>query len=91
MEDGKIIIECEIPAWSSDFYNEDGTIKDISEIPELRDFIIYRIPTSQMHSIMHVRVKRLLPREYRNILLLFFVLVRWLVFLYCFVVWSLFY
>ena len=53
----------------SQFINEDGTIKD-SMPEELRNIIIYRIPTEDAHSMMVCRVKYFLPESYGNLILM---------------------
>ena len=61
--------EATMPAWSNEFFNEDGTHKD--NIPDnLKELLFYRIPTEGFHSMMPIRVKSFLPVEYGNTILM---------------------
>ena len=61
----KLIFEVAVPAFSVEMFNaalnsETGEL-DVNLIPEeLREFIVYRIPTEAMYSIFAVRIKKLL-------------------------------
>lgn len=68
-KDGKIWCEAIMPAWSKEFFGEDGKIrKDIPD--ELKQLLIYRIPTEGFHSMMAIKVVDFLPEEYGNTILL---------------------
>jgi len=68
-EDGTIWSEAIMPAWSKEFFNEDGTHKD--NIPDnLKQLLFYRIPTEGFHSMMAIKVKSFLPVEYGNTILM---------------------
>lgn len=71
-EDGTLDYwEAAMPAYSSEFFNVDGTLKDINQIPEeLRTFITYRIPTEGLHSIVPIKVVKFLAPELGNFMLL---------------------
>jgi len=63
-EQGRYVFEALVPAWSKDFYNEDGTpilIEDLSE--DLRTMIAYRIPTSAPHSAFVIKIVGFLPND----------------------------
>lgn len=63
--------EAVMPAWSRDFFNEKGFLKSMEDIPEeLREMIIYRIPTEGYHSMLPVKVVSFLPEGYGNFMLL---------------------
>ena len=68
-EDGTIWSEAIMPAWSKEFFNEDGTHKP--NIPDnLKQLLFYRIPTEGFHSMMAIKVKSFLPVEYGNTILM---------------------
>lgn len=70
-KDGKTIdyVEAILPAWAEAYFDENGNIK--TDIPEeLKELIIYRIPTEGYHSMLHVRAKAFLPAEFGNFILL---------------------
>lgn len=65
-------IDIAVTAPSEDFYdhiNPDGTIKD-SLPEELRRMLVYRIPNEGAHSDMVCRIKYILPKGYRNTILM---------------------
>ena len=63
--------EAIMPAWTSKFFNEDGTLKDIENIPDnLKELFVYRIPTEGYHSMLHVKVVGFMPKETGNFMLL---------------------
>lgn len=69
--DGKFMAEAAMPAWSKDFFGEDGYLKDESTIPdELRQLLVYRIPTEGYHSMLSVKVVKFLPETLGNFILL---------------------
>ena len=61
----KLIFEVAVPAFGEDMFkaalnSETGKL-DVNLIPEeLREFVVYRIPTEAMYSIFAVRIKKLL-------------------------------
>lgn len=65
-------VDIAVTAPSEDFYdyiNADGTIKDT--LPEdLRKMLIYRIPNEGAHSDMVCRIKYILPKGYKNTILM---------------------
>lgn len=63
--------ECVMPAYSKKFFNKDGTLKDVNNIPEeLRQLVAYRIPTEGLHSMMPIKVVGFLPETMGNFILL---------------------
>jgi hypothetical protein len=61
--------EAAAPVWMKEFLNEDGTIKD--NIPEeMKQLLVYRIPTEGAHSMMAVKVVHFLPNDYKGVMLL---------------------
>lgn len=63
--------ECIMPAWSSQFFNGEGKLKDINNISdELRQLITYRIPTEGLHSMLPIKVVKFLPETIGNFILL---------------------
>ncbi len=61
--------EAIMPAWSSKFFNSDGTMK--TNIPDnLKELLIYRIPTEGYHSMLPIKVVKFLPRELGNFIML---------------------
>jgi hypothetical protein len=63
--------ECIMPASAKKFFDENGFLKDINNIPDaLKEFIAYRIPTEGLHSTMAIRVIEFLPKELGNFILL---------------------
>jgi len=68
-ENGSYWSEAMMPAWTSEFFNADGTHKD--NIPDsLKELLFYRIPTEGFHSMMAIKVKGFLPVEYGNTILM---------------------
>lgn len=66
-----LYVEAAMPAWSSEFFNEKGELKDIKNIPdEIKTFLAYRIPTEWGHSIVPVRVTQFIDSAAGNIMLL---------------------
>lgn len=52
-----------------EFINPDGSIKD--NIPdEMREMLVYRIPTEGAHSMMPCKVVHFLPSEYKGVILM---------------------
>ena len=63
--------ECAMPAWTKKFFNEKGFLIDAENIPEeLRQLIIYRIPTEGLHSMLPIKVVKFLPETMGNFILL---------------------
>lgn len=63
--------ECIMPAWTKEFFNSNGKLKNINNIPdELRELIAYRIPTEGLHSIPPIKVVAFLPETMGNFILL---------------------
>jgi len=63
--------EAAMPAWTKKFFNEKGFLIDAENIPEeLRQLIIYRIPTGGLHSMIPIRVVKFLPETMGNFILL---------------------
>jgi len=61
--------EAAAPIWMKEFLNEDDTIKD--NIPEeMKQLLVYRIPTEGAHSMMAVKVVHFLPNDYKGVMLL---------------------
>jgi len=61
--------EAMAPAWMEEFVDENGNIKD--NIPEdMKELLVYRIPTEGAHSMMAVKVVGFLPKEYAGVMLL---------------------
>jgi len=64
---GGSVIEAEVllPAWSKDFYKEDGTLIDIKELEAagLNKMVGYRIPTEGKYSTIVFKVVGFLPKE----------------------------
>lgn len=61
--------EAAAPVWMKEFLNEDGTVKD--NIPEeMKQLLVYRIPTEGAHSMMAVKVVHFLPNDYKGVMLL---------------------
>jgi len=61
--------EAAAPVWMKEFVNQDGSIKD--NIPEeMKQMLVYRIPTEGAHSMMAVKVVHFLPAEYKGVMLL---------------------
>lgn len=72
-EDGSTIeyAEAIMPAWSKEFFNKDGFLKDINTVPDsIKELIMYRIPTEGLHSMLPVRVVKFLPETMGNFILL---------------------
>ena len=71
-EDGTLShYEAAMSAFSSDFYNEDGSVKDASSIPvELRTILTWRIPTEEIHSVVPVIVTKFLDPKLGNYMLM---------------------
>ena len=72
-EDGNRIIEAEavLPAWSESFFDDNGKLMDINNIPdELRTLITYRIPSAGKKAIIMIKAKAFSPRANGNIILL---------------------
>ena len=72
-EDGNRIVEAEavLPAWSESFFDDDGKLMDINNIPdELRTLITYRIPSAGKKAIIMIKAKAFSPRANGNIILL---------------------
>lgn len=70
-EDGIEYAECALPAWTKDFFDIKGKLKDINNIPnELKQLIAYRIPTEGLHSMMPIKVVKFLPETMGNFILL---------------------
>jgi len=62
-------IEAYAPAHAKEFFDADGNVKD--NIPdELKQMLVYRIPTEGAHSMMAVKVVGFLPKEYGGAMLL---------------------
>lgn len=69
--DGKFMAEAAMPAWSKEFFGEDGYLKSENDIPdELRQLLVYRIPTEGYHSMLSVKVVKFLPETLGNFILL---------------------
>jgi hypothetical protein len=63
--------EAVLPAWSKKFFNKDGFLKDINNIPDnLKQLVIYRIPTEGLHSMLPIKVVQFLPETMGNFILL---------------------
>lgn len=63
--------ECIMPVSAKKFFDKNGLLKDINNIPDaLKEFIAYRIPTEGLHSTMPIRVIEFLPEELGNFILL---------------------
>lgn len=63
--------EAAMPAWTKKFFNEKGFLIDAENIPEeLRQLIIYRIPTEGLHSMLQIKVVNFLPETMGNFILL---------------------
>jgi hypothetical protein len=63
--------ECAMPSWTKQFFNKDGTLININDIPEeLRVLIAYRIPTEGLHSMLPIKVVKFLPETMGNFILL---------------------
>ena len=63
--------ECVMPAWTKDFFDTEGNLIEADNIPsELRELIMYRIPTEGLHSMLPVRVVKFLPPSMGNFILL---------------------
>ncbi len=63
--------EAAMPAWTEKFFNKDGKLIDIDSIPnELKELIVYRIPTEGLHSMMPIRVVKFLPETMGNFMFL---------------------
>lgn len=57
-DEGNVVVECYIPPFSSDFINDDGTVKDLKDIDDrLLHIIGYRVPISSKHSTFTFKVK----------------------------------
>lgn len=70
-KDGISYAECVMPAWASEFFDSKGFLKDLNNIPEeLRQLVMYRIPTEGLHSMLPVKVIRFLPETMGNFILL---------------------
>jgi hypothetical protein len=68
---GVTYAECIMPAWSKEFFDKDGKLTDINNIPdELKELIAYRIPTEGLHSIPPIKVVGFLPETIGNFILL---------------------
>lgn len=62
--------EIMIPAWSQHFFNEDGSVKDINELPkEIADVVGYRIPTEGKYSMLTAKVVGFTPTEMGSVIL----------------------
>ena len=62
--EGRYVFEALVPAWSKDFFDEDGKpipIENLSE--DLRTMIAYRIPTSAPHSAFVIKIVGFLPND----------------------------
>lgn len=72
LETGEIgYAECAMPAWSEKFFDKDGKVKDINNIPEvLKQLVTYRIPTEGLHSMLPIKVVKFLPETMGNFMLL---------------------
>lgn len=69
--DGVEYAECCMPAWAKQFFDENGFVKDIESIPvNLREMLVYRIPTEGLHSMLPIRVVKFLPETMGNFILL---------------------
>ena len=67
----KWVMEAYISPWSKDFYNEDGTLKDINDLSiDLRTMLGYRIPTSARHSAITIKVVGFTPNIMGSVVLL---------------------
>lgn len=63
--------EAVMPAWSQKFFNKEGFLNDIDSIPEeLRQLVMYRIPTEGLHSMLPIKVIKFLPETMGNFILL---------------------
>lgn len=72
LEKGEIgYAECAMPAWSEKFFDKNGKLKDIDNIPEnLKQLVTYRIPTEGLHSMLPIKVVKFLPETMGNFMLL---------------------
>ena len=62
-------VECALPAWASEFFNEDGFLR--SDVPDnLKELFCYRIPTEGAHSMLPLRVVKFLPEVIGNYIIL---------------------
>lgn len=62
-------MEVAAPYYVKEFINPDGSIKD--NIPdEMREMLVYRIPTEGAHSMMPCKVVHFLPSEYKGVILM---------------------
>ena len=63
--------EAIMPAWTKEFFDENGLVKDINNLPEeARQLLVYRIPTEGFHSMLPVRVVAFLPETTGNFIIL---------------------
>jgi hypothetical protein len=62
-DQGRLVVECAMGAWSKDFFDKDGNeipIENLSD--DLKTMLGYRIPTSGKHSMVIFKVVKFLPR-----------------------------
>lgn len=63
--------EAVLPSWTNKFFNEDGFLKDINDIPDnLKQLVIYRIPTEGVHSMLPIKVVQFLPEAMGSFIIL---------------------
>lgn len=61
---GQWVAEVAVSPWSDAFYDKNGKLMDIADIPEdVKTMIGYRIPYSTKHSSVIIKVVKFLPRE----------------------------
>lgn len=63
--------QCAMPAWTEKYFDKFGFLKNIDDIPEeLKQLIMYRIPTEGLHSMLPIKVVKFLPETLGNFILL---------------------
>ena len=63
--------EAIMPAWTKEFFDENGFVKNINNIPEeARQLLAYRIPTEGFHSMLPIKVVAFLPETTGNFIIL---------------------
>ena len=67
----KWVYEAYVAPWSKDFFNDDGTLKDINDLSiDLRTMLGYRIPTSARHSAFTIKVVGFTPNLMGSVVVL---------------------
>ena len=70
-KNGNWVFEAMMPAWSKDFYDINGNVKDIDSLsPEVREMLGYRIPTSARHSAFTIKVVGFMPKNMGSVVVL---------------------